>query len=238
MKLDILVFSVHPDDAELGCSGTILSHIAMGKKVGVVDLTQGELGTRGNAELRLQEADDASEILKLSARENLGFRDGFFTIDEDHLLSVIRIIRKFQPEIVIANAIEDRHPDHGRASDLVAEASFLSGLRKIKTSLDGESQAAWRPRKVYNFIQDRYIKPDLIVDISDFWDEKVKSILAYKSQFYNPENDEPETYISSPEFLKFVEARAMEYGHYIGVKYGEGFTCRQRVGVKNLFDLL
>ncbi|MGA0556703.1 bacillithiol biosynthesis deacetylase BshB1 [Larkinella sp. VNQ87] len=243
MKLDVLVIAVHPDDAELGCSGTILSLIAQGKKVGIVDLTRGELGTRGTPEIRLQEAEEAARVLGLSARDNLGFRDGFFRNDEEHQLALIEVIRQYQPEIVIGNAIYDRHPDHGRASALIADACFYSGLRQIKT-LDrsdsetaGEDQPAWRPKLVYHFIQDRYIKPDFIVDITDFWEQKQEAILAYKSQFYDPKSTEPMSYIASKEFMEFLKARAEEYGHVIGVKYGEGFTVDRTIGVKNLFEL-
>ncbi|WP_128546727.1 bacillithiol biosynthesis deacetylase BshB1 [Larkinella soli] len=239
MKLDILVIAVHPDDAELGCSGTILSHIAQGKKVGIVDLTRGELGTRGTPEIRVEEAEAAGQILGLSARENLGFRDGFFRNDEEHQTALIPAIRRYRPELVITNAVTDRHPDHGRASALVVDACFYAGLRRIETTdTDGSRQEAWRPKVIYHFIQDRYIRPDLIVDITGFWPRKKESILAYRSQFFDPENSEPASYISSPEFLEFIEARAEEYGHMIGVKYGEGFTVERTVGVRSLFDLL
>ncbi|WP_234734379.1 bacillithiol biosynthesis deacetylase BshB1 [Tellurirhabdus bombi] len=239
MKLDILVIAVHPDDAELGCSGTILSHIAQGKKVGIVDLTRGELGTRGTPEIRLQEADAAAQVLGLSARENMHFRDGFFRNDEEHQLALIAAIRRYQPEIVIANAVRDRHPDHGRASSLIVDSCFYSGLRQIKTKeKNGEEQAAWRPKLVYHFIQDRYIKPDIVVDITAHYEKKLESIRAYKSQFYNPESDEPASYISSQDFWDFLDARAQEFGHMIGVRYGEGFTVERVIGVQNLFDLV
>jgi len=239
MKLDILVLAVHPDDAELGCSGTIVSHIAQGKKVGIVDLTRGELGTRGTPELRLQEAEAAGRILGLSARENLALRDGFFRNDEEHQKAIIPAIRRYQPDIILTNALYDRHPDHGRASDLVREACFYSGLRQIRTTdTDGSEQAPWRPKVLYHFIQDRYIKPDLVVDITPYWDQKVASIKAYRSQFYDPESKEPASYISNPDFLDFIEARALEFGHYIGVRYGEGFTADRMLGVRSLFDLV
>lgn len=238
MKLDILVLAAHPDDAELCCGGTIARQIALGNKVGIVDFTRGELGTRGTPELRLQEAAKAAEILKLSTRENLGLPDGFFRNDEEHQREVIRAIRKYQPEIVLANAIHDRHSDHGRAAELGTDACFLSGLAKIETTLDGKPQQAWRPKAVYHYIQSQFIEPDFIVDISDFWEVKVASYMAYKSQMYDPQSKEPETYISKPEFLKLIEARAVELGHAIGVKYGEGYTLRRYPGVRNLFDLM
>lgn len=237
MKLDILVFAVHPDDAELGCSGTILKHIAEGKKVGIVDFTRGELGTRGTAETRDQEASDSAEILGLHARENLRFKDGFFKNDEIHQLEVIKMVRKYKPEIILTNALHDRHPDHGRAGDLANDAIFLSGLLKIETSLAGVIQEAWRPRLVLQYIQDRYIKPDIIVDISDFIDQKIASIRAFKTQFDSPDSSEPQTYISSPEFLEAVIGRSREFGKNIGANYGEGFTSRKLLGVDSLFNL-
>ena len=237
MKLDILVFAVHPDDAELGCSGTILKHIALGKKVGIVDFTRGELGTRGSAELRDTEAADSAEILGLTVRENLRLRDGFFRNDEAHQLDVIKMIRKYQPEIVLCNALSDRHPDHGRASELVNDAAFLAGLPKIATEIDGATQEAFRPRLILQYIQDKYIQPDIIVDITPFIETKLASIRAFKTQFYNPEVDGTETYISSPEFFETVIARAREFGKSIGATYGEGFTSRKLLGVDNLFDL-
>lgn len=238
MKLDILIFAVHPDDAELGCSGTILKHIADGKKVGIVDLTRGELGTRGTAETRDVEAAESAKILGLHARENLGFRDGFFKNDEEHQLAVIRMIRKYQPEIILCNAIHDRHPDHGRAGDLVNDAVFLSGLMKIPTQLAGADQAAWRPRLLLQYIQDRYITPDIIVDITPFIETKILAIQAFKTQFYNENSDEPDTYISTPEFLETVKGRSREFGKSIHGEFGEGFTCRKLLGVDNLFHLL
>jgi bacillithiol biosynthesis deacetylase BshB1 len=237
MKLDILVLAVHPDDAELGCSGTILKHIAEGKKVGIIDFTRGELGTRGTAETRDIEAADSAVILGLHARENLRFKDAFFKNDESHQRDVIRMIRKYQPEIVLSNALQDRHPDHGRAGDLANDACFLSGLSKISTQQDGVEQEAWRPRLVLQYIQDHYIKPDVIIDITPYIETKVKSIQAFKTQFFNPELDEPETYISSPEFFESVIGRAREFGKSIGATYGEGFTSRKLVGVDSLFNL-
>jgi bacillithiol biosynthesis deacetylase BshB1 len=238
MKLDLLVFAVHPDDAELGCSGTILKAIAEGKKVGIVDLTRGELGTRGTAETRDQEAANSAKILGLHVRENLKMKDGFFQNDEIHQLPVIAAIRKYQPEIILCNALDDRHPDHGRASNLIYDAAFLSGLPKIKTEQEGKDQSAWRPRLVLNYIQDRYIKPDILIDITPFWEQKLASIRAFESQFYNPDSSEPATYISSPEFLKGVESRAREFGKSIQVTYAEGFTSRKLLGVNTLFNLL
>ncbi|SDE26803.1 bacillithiol biosynthesis deacetylase BshB1 [Pedobacter soli] len=237
MKLDILVIAVHPDDAELCCSGTILKHIAQGKKVGIVDLTRGELGTRGTAETRDEEAADSAKILGLHVRENLGMRDGFFQNDEFHRLEVVKVIRKYQPEIILSNALEDRHPDHGRAGDLVFDSVFLSGLPKIETVLNGVKQEAHRPRLLLQYIQDRYLRPDIIVDISDHMDTKIKSIQAFKTQFYNPDVAGQQTYISSPEFFESVIGRAREFGKSIGATFGEGFTSRKLLGVDNLFDL-
>lgn len=237
MKLDILVLAVHPDDAELGCSGTIAKHIALGKKVGIVDFTRGELGTRGSAEIRDEEAADSAKILGIHVRENLRFRDGFFTNDEEHRLAIIRMIRKYKPEIILTNALHDRHPDHGRAGDLSNDACFLSGLPKIHTEIDGVAQEAWRPRLVLQYIQDRYIEPDIIIDITPFIQIKIDSIKAFKTQFFNPDHEEQETYISSPEFFDSVIGRAREFGKSIGATYGEGFTSRKLLGVNSLFDL-
>ncbi len=237
MKLDILVFAVHPDDAELGCSGTILKHIAAGRKVGIVDLTRGELGTRGTAETRDQESAESTKILGLHARENLGMRDGFFKNDEEHQLKIIQMIRKYTPEVVLSNALHDRHPDHGRAGDLIYDALFLSGLAKIETQYDGAPQVAFRPRLLLQYIQDRYINPDILVDVTDFWDKKLECIHAFKTQFFNPDNDDQQTYISSPDFLKVIEARSRELGKSIGAVHAEGFTSKKLLGVSNLFDL-
>jgi len=239
IKLDILVLPVHPDDAELGCAGTLLKHIAAGKKVGIADLTRGELGTRGSAEIREREAAESARILRLSVRENIGIPDGFFENTKEYQLKVIETIRKYQPEIIITNAYHDRHPDHGRANELVEASAFLSGLRKIETYFNGELQQTWRPNLVLHFIQDNYIKPDILIDVTGYWDKKIESILAYGSQFYNPEwEDEPQTYISSPEFIQVIEARAREFGKSIQVKFAEGFTSRKILGVNSLFDLL
>ncbi|MEY3416397.1 MAG: bacillithiol biosynthesis deacetylase BshB1 [Bacteroidota bacterium] len=237
MKLDILVFAVHPDDAELACAGTIMLHLAKGKKVGIVDLTKGELGTRGSVEIRMVEAAIASDIMGLTVREHLNLEDGFFRNDRDNQLPLIQMIRKYQPEIVITNALEDRHPDHGRACALQIDACFLAGLMKIETSLDGKPQEAWRPKHVYNYIQDRYIKPDFVIDITPFWEKKMEAIKVFSSQFYDPNSTEPMTYIANDYFLSFVEGRALEMGHAIGVKYGEGFTKQKMLAVDDLFDL-
>lgn len=234
MKLDILVFAVHPDDAELGCSGTILKHIAAGKKVGIIDLTRGELGTRGTAETRDQESADSSRILGIHVRENLGMRDGFFKNDEEHQLKIIQVIRKYNPEIVLSNALYDRHSDHGRGGDLVNDAVFLGGLAKIKTELNGVDQGAFRPRLLLQYIQDRYIEPDILVDISDFWEKKMECVRAFKTQFYNPDNDDQQTYISSPDFLKVIEARSREFGKSINAIHAEGFTSRKLLGIDDL----
>lgn len=233
MKLDILAFGAHPDDVEISCSGTILKHLDLGYKCGVVDLTQGELGTRGSAELRLMESEKAKEILGLEARENLGFADGFFKNDKEHQFPIIKIIRKYRPEIVLANSVHDRHPDHGKAAKLVADACFLAGLRKIETG-----QEAWRPKAVYHYIQDEFIHPDLTIDITSYFDKKVQSILAYGSQFYNPESDEPDTPISGKDFLEFLRGRAANMGRPIGAELAEGFTAARNIGVDHFFHLI
>lgn len=237
MKLDILVLAAHPDDAELGCGGTILKHVSMGHKVGVVDLTRGELGTRGTPESRAKEAADSAKILGLSVRENLGLPDGFFKNEGEHKLEVVKAIRKYQPDIILANARYDRHPDHGRGSELAFEASFIAGLAKVKTVVEGKEQPLWRTRVVYHYIQSQFLMPDLVVDVSDFWPKKMEAIRAFKTQFYDPDSKEPDTYISSPAFMKMLEARGNEYGHAIGVEYGEGFTTRRFIGVNSLLDL-
>lgn len=236
-KLDILVIAAHPDDAELGCSGTIAAHVAKGYKVGIVDLTHGEMGTRGTPEIRLEESAAAAKVLGLSARENMGFKDIYFKDDEFHQLELIKVIRKYRPDIVLANAITDRHPDHGKGASLATNACFMSGLRRIETTLDGALQEAWRPKFVYHYIQNNYIEPDFIFDITAHWDTKIASILAFKSQFFDPSSQEPASFISSPEFLPFIESRARELGHRILTKYGEGFTVERFIGVQDLFDL-
>jgi len=239
LKLDILVLAAHPDDAEISCGGTIAKHVSLGYKVGLVDFTRGELGTRGTPELRAEEAQAAAKILGAAIRENLRLKDGFFQNDPEHQLVVIRAIRKYQPDIVLANAIYDRHVDHGKGASLGYDACFLSGLVRIETSDEnGKKQQPWRPRAVYHYIQSNYIVPDFIVDISDFQDTKMRAIRAFQSQFYDPENPEPDTYISNPGFLTMLEARAAEFGYAIGTKYGEGFTVRRYPGVNSLFDIL
>ena len=224
MKLDILVMAAHPDDAELAVAGTIVDAIATGKKVGIIDFTRGELGTRGTPEMRLTESVEATKILGIQVRENLGLADGFFQNDKESQLKLIEVIRKYQPDIVLANALEDRHPDHGKGAALAIDACFLSGLRKIETGLP-----AWRPKHVYHYIQDRYLEPDFVIDISEHWEKKEAAIRAFKSQFFDPNSTEPASYISSPEFLNFIQARAQEMGHKIGVKYGEGFQSQSTI---------
>lgn len=237
MKLDILAFGAHPDDVELGCAATIAKEISLGKTVGIIDLTRGELGTRGSAEIRDVEADKAAKILNVSVRENLSFRDGFFKNNEKHQLEVIRMIRKYKPEIVLCNAIDDRHIDHGKGSKLVSDACFLSGLPKIETSFNGSIQEAWRPKFVYHYIQWKNIEPDFVVDVTGFMDIKMKSILAYDSQFYNPDADEPETPITSKNFLDSVKYRAQDLGRLIGTDFAEGFTVERYLAVNSLTDL-
>ncbi len=238
MKLDILAIGVHPDDIELSCAGTLLKHIAMGKKVGILDLSAGELGTRGSGDLRLQEAGEAAKILGISVRNNLGMADGFFINDREHQLEIIKKIREYQPEIVLCNAIEDRHPDHARASQLISEACFYSGLRKIGTKMNDEIQAAWRPKAVYHYIQDRHLKADFVVDVTEFVDKKMESIKAYSSQFYNPDSKEPVTPIAVKNFLEVVTAKMALFGRDAGYTYAEGFTVERTIGVTNLFDLI
>jgi len=241
IKLDILALGAHPDDVEMSCSGTLLAAVAVGKKVGIVDFTRGELGTRGTPETRAAEAAAASEILHLSVRENLGLPDGFFKNDREHQLPLIAALRRYQPDIVLCNAISDRHPDHGRAAQLATDACFLSGLRMIETlGADGQPQAAWRPKHVYHYIQDRQLVADFVVDITPHWAGKWASINAYGTQFYNPNADPsaPQTYLSDDTFHRFMEARAREFGHLIGVEFGEGFTVARTLGVKELGDLI
>ena len=239
MKLDILVLASHPDDAEISCAGTIARHVALGHNVGIVDLTKGELGTRGTVALRAEEAAASAKILGVAVRENLGLKDGFFQNDPTHQLSVIRAVRKFKPTIVLANAVYDRHVDHGKGASLAYDACFLSGLVRIETvDDDGTRQQPWRPNAVYHYIQSLYIEPDFIVDISDYWQKKIEAIGAFKSQFFDPESNETETYVSNPGFVKMLEARAIDWGYAIGAKYGEGFTTRRYPGVRSLFDLI
>ncbi len=238
-KLDILAFGVHPDDVELGCSGTILASVAQGKTVGIVDLTQGELGTRGSAEIRKKEAADAAMVMKVTCRVNLEMADAFFKNDEEHQRKVIGVLRKYRPEIVLCNAPEDRHPDHGRSAKLVEDACFLSGLRKIVT-LDevGNEQEAWRPKYMFHYVQDRFLEPDFVFDISEFQEQKLEAIKCYGTQFYNPDHKEPETYISSQAFLDGIIARAMMLGKRIGVKYAEGYISKKIIGINNFDSII
>lgn len=239
IKLDILALGAHPDDVEMSCSGTLLAAVAAGKKIGVVDFTRGELGTRGTPAIRATEAAAAGLVMGLSVRENLGLPDGFFRNDQEHQLPLIAAIRRYQPEIVLCNAIQDRHPDHGRGAELATDACFLAGLSMIETfGDDGLSQVPWRPKNVYHYIQDRAIAPAFVVDISAHWPGKWASIQAYGSQFFNPNVSGPATYLSSQEFSRFMEARAREFGHMIGVEFGEGFTVHRPVGVRQVSDLL
>lgn len=238
-KLDVLVIAAHPDDAELSCAGTILKLIEDGKKVGILDLTRGELGTRGDIHTRAQESTLSSEILGIHYRGNVGLADGFFENNEESQRKLIPFIRQFQPEIVITNAFTDRHPDHGKASKFVSDTCFLSGLRKISTTWEGEEQTEWRPKIVYHFIQDRIAIPDFVVDITNYWDKKLEAIQAYSTQFYTPnkKDNEPQTYISSPIYIKYMEARAISFGNMIGTLYGEGFHTERPLGIDNIFNL-
>jgi N-acetylglucosamine malate deacetylase 1 len=237
MKVDILAIGVHPDDVELSCSGTLLKHIKLGRSAGILDLTRGELGTRGNAELRTKEANDSASILGVKFRTQLNFKDGFFENNESHQREIIRQLRKYQPEVVLCNAVTDRHPDHGRAARLVADACFYCGLSKIETELGGEKQQAWRPKAVYHYIQDNYIDPDFVIDVSEFVETKHRAIMAFSSQFYDPKSKEPQTPISSKEFLDYVNSKMAMWGRPMGVAFAEGFTVTKIPGVNNLFDL-
>jgi len=237
MKLDILAFGAHPDDVELGCSGTIAKEVSLGKTVGIIDLTRGELGTRGSVEIRDNESRLAAKILGVSVRENLNMRDGFFVNDEAHQLEIIKQIRKYRPEIVICNAIEDRHIDHAKGSKLVSDSCFLSGLIKIETKLEGQFQEAWRPKMVYHYIQWKNIEPDFVVDISDFIKQKTESILAYSSQFYSENSNEPITPIATKNFLESINYRSQDFGRLVGVEYAEGFTTERYLAVNSLSDL-
>lgn len=238
MKVDILAFAAHPDDIELSAAGTLMKHISEGKTVGIVDLTQGELGSRGTIETRYEEADAASKIMGISARVNLKMADGFFNDSEENKRLIIEQIRRFQPTVVLANAIEDRHPDHARAAKLVSEACFLAGLRKIETVWESETQIAHRPKAVYHYIQDHFLKADFCVDITEFVDRKIEAIKAYKTQFYDPNSKEPVTPISGEEFFDFIKGRMMQYGRPIGAKYAEGFTVERELGIKSFDDLI
>jgi bacillithiol biosynthesis deacetylase BshB1 len=241
MKLDILAIGVHPDDVELGCAGVLINEINQGKTAGIVDLTQGELGTRGTAETRYTEAAAAAKIIGVQVRENLKMRDGFFKNDEEHQLKLISAIRKYQPDIVFANILDDRHPDHGRAGHLIADACFLSGLVKIETYDEhGNKQDKWRPKYIFHYLQDWYHEPDLLIDVSDTFDQKMKSVEAYTTQFHvqGHETEGLQTYISTPDFLESVVARARMLGKRIGVKYAEGFVSEKKIGIRNLDALL
>lgn len=236
-ELDILCITAHPDDTEIGMGGTVLRHIHLGHRVGVVDLTVGELGTRGSGELRVQEAAAAAKVLGVEVRYQLGLPDGFFEVDEANLLKVVAVLRRHRPRVVFTNAVRDRHPDHGRGSRLVSRACFLSGLRRIATGHAGNPQEAWRPQAVYHCIQDRWIDPEIVFDVTDFWEGKMKALACFKSQFYDPKSTEPVSPISVPEFLPTLEGRALETGRLIGVKYGEGFTVERPVGVDDALKL-
>lgn len=238
MKLDILFFGAHPDDVELGCGATIAKEVSLGKSVGIVDLTRGELGTRGTAAIRDEEAKNAATVLGVSIRENLRMRDGFFINDEAHQLEVIKMIRKYRPEIVICNAVEDRHIDHGKGSKLVSDSCFLSGLIKIETEIDGIDQAAWRPKLVYHYIQWKDLKPDFVVDVSGFMDKKVASLMEYKSQFYDANSNEPITPIATKNFKDSILYRAQDLGRLINSEYAEGFTVERYLAVNSLGDLV
>ena len=238
-KLHVLALGAHPDDVEMSCAGTLLAAAAVGKSIGIVDFTRGELGTRGTPATRAAEAAASNKILGISVRDNLGLPDGFFRNDREHQLPLIAAIRRYRPDVVLANARTDRHPDHGRAAELSRDACFLAGLRMIETvGADGQPQSPWRPRNVYHYIQDRALVPGFVVDITAHWETKWAAIQAYKSQFFNPESDEPETYLSSQAFGRFMEARAREFGHIIGAEFGEGFTTARPVGVREVGDLL
>lgn len=235
MKVDILAIGAHPDDVELGAGGTLAKLISQGKKVAIIDLTKGELGTRGNDETRALEAQKASEILGIFSRENLNLKDGFLSNSEDYQLNVIKAIRKYQPEIVFCNAIDDRHPDHAKAAKLVSDSCFLSGLIKIETTIDGLPQEAWRPKQVFHYIQWKNIEPDFVVDITGFLDQKIEACLAYKTQFYDPNSTEPMTPIATKDFLESISYRAQDLGRLSGVEYAEGFTTEKLLALKN-FD--
>jgi bacillithiol biosynthesis deacetylase BshB1 len=236
MKVDILAIAAHPDDIELSCSGTIMKHIELGKTVVIVDLTKGELGTRGSAELRMKESFEAGKVMGIHARENLGLADGFFTGSEDEIKLLATMIRKYQPEIVLANAMNDRHPDHGRAGKFISDACFYSGLRKIKTSIEGQTQEEWRPKVIYHYIQDYYHQPDFVVDITPYIERKMDAIKAFGSQFYDPKSKEPQSPISGEGFFDFIKGRAMQYGRLINCQFGEGFTVERPIAVNNLSD--
>lgn len=238
MKLDILAIGVHPDDVELSCSGTLLKQISLGNKCGILDLTSGELGTRGSGSLRLIEAANAAKILGVALRDNLKMADGFFKNDKEHQLEIIKKIRQYQPEIILCNAISDRHPDHGRASQLVSEACFYSGLRRVETTINAENQEAWRPKAVYHYIQDRQLKPDFVIDVTTFVDKKMEAIQAFKSQFYDPTSNEPESPITVKNFFELVKSKMAVFGRDAGFEYAEGFNVERTIGINNIFSIL
>lgn len=238
MKLDVLVFAAHPDDAELSCGGTILSLIASGKKVGLVDFTRGEMGTRGTPEIRDAEAAASSKILGLSIRENLRFKDVFFQNDDAHVLEVVKKIRQYQPDVILANALADRHPDHSKGAQIVKRATFLAGLKNVKTELEAQTQENWYIKNLYHYIQTDFHKPDFVVDVSDFWETRMEAVRAFKSQFFDPSGESSNTLISTPEFMELIEARGRELGMSIRVKYGEGFIADKMPGVSDLTSLL
>ena len=238
MQLDILAFAAHPDDVELAACGTLIKHIQQGKKVGIVDLTRGELGTRGSAELRDEEAKKSGEIMGLTARHNLQLADGLFEINESSLRKVVEMIRVYQPKVVICNSVSDRHPDHGRGGDLVVRACFLAGLIKFESNWNGQNQTPHRPSNIYRYIQDRWLTPDFVVDITDQMETKMECIMAFSSQFHSSESKEPQTPISSPEFLEFLNGRAAQFGRIINTKYGEGFNVERPIGVEDITQLL
>lgn len=236
--VDILAIGVHPDDVELGCAGTIMKHIQLGYSVAIVDLTRGELGTRGDVATRLKEANSAASIMGVTTRENLGFEDGFFQNDKGHQLELIKVIRHFKPSIILTNAKYDRHPDHGRSAELTRDAAFLAGLSKIETSWGGSIQLPHRPKAVYHYLQAIHAEPDLVVDITPFFEVKMKAILAFQSQFFNPDSQEPSTFISSPEFMELVKARAVHFGVPVGAKFAEAFQVNRTPGIPDLVSLL
>lgn len=239
MKLDILAIGVHPDDVELSCSGTLLKAIDQGRKVGLLDLTRGELGTRGNAEIRQQEAVDAAKLMGALIRENNKMDDGFFRQTRKNIMKIVRVIRKYQPEIVLANAVEDRHPDHARASKLTSDACFIAGLTKVESiDNEGNKQERWRPKAIYHYIQDYHLKPDFVIDITPYFDRKMELIMTFKSQFYDPNSKEPDSPISSANFMESIRAKNRVFGRPIGADYGEGFNVERTPGVKDLFDLI
>lgn len=233
MKVDFLAFGAHPDDVEMSCGGTIIKLISEGKKVAVVDLTEGELGTRGTAQTRFEEAREATRLMGISARENLMMTDGFLENSREYQMRIVKMIRKYRPEVVFSNAVSDRHPDHAKASKLVSDACFISGLKKIETQLDGEAQEYWRPKHIFNYIQWRDLKPDFVIDITGFLDQKIKACMAYKTQFYDPDSTEPMTPIATKDFLESLTYRAQNLGRQSGVDYAEGFTAEKMIAMKN-----